>query len=88
MSKEHMTTAIAVVITVLVTWLITKGTDQFDAGGDAQTRNIVQEEIEAAMVTDSGLTISQEIQQAKVQRATIMTNQQHILDAVRELSRE
>ena len=86
--KEHYTTIAAVVITVLVTWLITKGTDQFDAGGDAQTRAIVKEEIEAAMVTDSGMTISAEIQAAKVERATILTNQGHILEAVRELSSE
>ena len=86
--KEHYTTIIAVAITVLVTWFLTTQLDTYDAGSDAQTRNIVQEEIEAAMVTDSGLTISQEIQEAKIQRNTIMTNQAHILEAVRELSSE
>lgn len=87
-AKTLIIVAATAAITALVSWFINSGTAQYDAGADAETRNIVREEIKAAMITDSGLTFSQEIQNAKLERNTILTNQGHILEAVRSLSEE
>ena len=52
--SDNQKTAIAVVITVLVTWGLTKFTDTVDAGADAQTKDIALEVIAEEMKMDNG----------------------------------
>ena len=43
--SEALKTALIIAATVIITWLITTQLDTFDAGADAEIRNVVKEEI-------------------------------------------
>ena len=43
--SEALKTGLIVAATVIITWLITTQLDTFDAGADAEIRNVVKEEI-------------------------------------------
>ena len=86
MNKEHTTTVIAVVITVLVTWVVTNYLTQIEVGQNAQ---VLQVKMENGKTLGENLSaLADADQKAAIERATILTNQGHILEAVRELSSE
>ena len=71
--NEHKTTIIAVIITVLVTWLLTKGTDLIDTGADA---SVLQTKME------NGQTIGEHLNQASLERTEIKANQKNIIETL------
>lgn len=88
MNNEYVKLALTAAIAAVATWLVTKGTDTYDAGSEAQIRIVADAVIAEKLITDSGKTVAQEIGEIREGQIEIRANQRHILEAVRDLARE